>query len=101
MGLGSMTAKDAKLTLKLEADSGYSAEETHRISAYEWGDILAICAGTERGQKLAAGPDLYAALEHLTELFVDLAPLGGDTAREVAVVNARAALAKSSSRGGG
>ncbi len=38
---GDMNAKDAKLVLKLTADSGYKATVEHRVSAYEWGDILA------------------------------------------------------------
>lgn len=37
---------------------------------------------------------LVEALEHITELFVDLAPLGSNTTREMAVVNARAALSR-------
>ncbi len=36
--------------------------------------------------------DVLTVLEHLTELFVDLAPLGADTEREVAVINARRLL---------
>jgi hypothetical protein len=38
--------------------------------------------------------DLLEALDHLITLFCDLAPLGENTEREVAVVNARAAIAK-------
>ena len=48
---------------------------------------------------IAAAPELLAALEHITELFVDCAPLGELTEREVAVVNARAAIAKATGAG--
>ena len=40
--------KDAVLSMKLKADSGYSAEETHRVSARQWGDIVAIANNTPR-----------------------------------------------------
>lgn len=36
------TEKKAKLHLSLRADSGYKADETHRISAEQWGRICAI-----------------------------------------------------------
>lgn len=67
-GLGSMTSKDADLELSLAADSGYSVDMTCRVSAYEWGDIVAICEGNSRGQKLTAGPDLYEALASVAAL---------------------------------
>lgn len=36
------TEKKAKLSLSLRADSGYMADETHRISAQQWGRICKI-----------------------------------------------------------
>lgn len=65
-GLGSMTAKDAKLVLKLTADSGYEATAEYRVSAYQWGDIVALCEESERGRKLAVGAELYEALKGVT-----------------------------------
>lgn len=43
---------------------------------------------------IAAAPDLYATLEYLTDLLVDLAPMGKYTERPFCLVNARAVLAK-------
>ena len=34
--------KAATITAKLTADSGYTSTETHRISADQWGRIVAI-----------------------------------------------------------
>lgn len=42
--------------------------------------------------------DLLAALNHLAELFADLRPLGDDTEREVALLNAHAAIAKATAQ---
>lgn len=38
-----VTVKAATITLKLRADSGYMSDEQHRISAEQWGRIVAIC----------------------------------------------------------
>lgn len=38
----SETEKAAMVTVKLKADSGYEAEERHRISADQWKRIVAI-----------------------------------------------------------
>jgi hypothetical protein len=38
--------KGAMVSLKLKADSGYSSEEKHRVSANQWAAILAVAAGT-------------------------------------------------------
>lgn len=43
---------------------------------------------------VASAPDLYEALEHITDLFRSLKPLGEDTEKEMAVTNALAALAR-------
>lgn len=43
-----MTANNvvaATLQLKLKADSGYTSEESHRISADQWGDVLRVATG--------------------------------------------------------
>jgi hypothetical protein len=43
-----MTASNvvaATLQLKLKADSGYTSEESHRISADQWGDVLRVATG--------------------------------------------------------
>lgn len=37
----------ATATLKLKADSGYESEETHRVSADQWGRICAILHGAD------------------------------------------------------
>jgi hypothetical protein len=42
---------------------------------------------------IAAAPELYESLEHLLDLFCSLRPLGDNTDREMAVLDARAALA--------
>ena len=34
--------KNAKITIKLKADSGYSGDITGRVSAYQWGEINRI-----------------------------------------------------------
>lgn len=34
--------KAATVVLRMKADSGYSSEETHRISADQWSRIVAI-----------------------------------------------------------
>lgn len=55
--------KDAKLTLKLRAKSGYSSDETHIISANQWAEILLIIADAEGRRKMSAAPELLEALE--------------------------------------
>jgi hypothetical protein len=41
--------KNATLTMKLKAKSGYSSGETHRVSPEQWTEIQYICAdGAER-----------------------------------------------------
>ena len=64
---------------------------------------LAVALAQAKDQLAAAEADadrLADSLEHITELFVDLAPLGEDTLREVAVVNARQALTAHQARKG-
>lgn len=36
----------ATLQLKLKADSGYTSDESHRINADQWGDVLRVATGT-------------------------------------------------------
>ena len=57
--------KDAKLTLKLKAKSGYSATETHEISANQWAYILAICVDGPMRRQMSAAPELLEALQAL------------------------------------
>lgn len=59
-----LRSKDAKLTLKLKADSGYSCDMDARVSAEQWGTINRIVEGD--GLAEAAAPDLLAALRKAT-----------------------------------
>lgn len=60
------------------------------------GDVEFVCSVLNEADArlIAAAQEMFEALEHIVTLFIDLKPLGSDTEREVAVVNARAALAK-------
>jgi hypothetical protein len=40
--------KNAKLALRLKAQSGYNARADYEVSADQWSDILAICEGKGR-----------------------------------------------------
>lgn len=47
--------KNATLTMKLKAKSGYSSDETHKVSPEQWAEIQFICAdGPEREKMRAA-----------------------------------------------
>lgn len=44
--------KTATLKITLDADSGYTSEEEHRISPYQWGRICKILYDTTPEQKI-------------------------------------------------
>lgn len=53
--LSKTNEKNADLSLKLRADSGYSSDATgYRVSANQWSAIIAICEDGEMGQALIA-----------------------------------------------
>lgn len=66
--------KNARLDLKLRADSGYKSDSTgHRVSANEWAAIMSIADGTATGKALMAAPALLEALEKAATWFEDYA----------------------------
>lgn len=52
------TQATATLHLKLKADSGYTSEESHRITPEQWGDVLRVVTG-----KLSSKPEQIAEQE--------------------------------------
>lgn len=46
--------KKATLWMKLNADSGYRSNETHKVSAEQWEEIQFICADGPERQKMRA-----------------------------------------------
>lgn len=46
--------KNATLTMKLRAASGYSSNEQHKVSAEQWAEIQYICANGPERQKMRA-----------------------------------------------
>lgn len=64
--------KNAKLKLKLRADSGYSCDTDCRVSANQW---AVICAIVENDAESA---HLINALKHLRLLDAAARQLGGD-----------------------
>lgn len=55
-------AKAAKLTLRLKADSGYTADAEYQISANQWSRILMVAEDGKKGRVLATAPELLMAL---------------------------------------
>ncbi|KKW93900.1 hypothetical protein [Sphingobium chungbukense] len=47
-------AKNASLSLKLKAKSGFSSESTYQVSALQWAAITAICEETEQAKDFMA-----------------------------------------------
>jgi len=46
--------KKATLTMKLRAESGYSSNEQHKVSAEQWAEIQHIVADGQERQKMRA-----------------------------------------------
>lgn len=61
--LDAASEKNARLDLRLRADSGYCADEKgHRVSAEQWAAIVSICEDGATGRiVMAALPLLHAA----------------------------------------
>jgi len=62
-------AKDAKLTLKLVAKSGYRAEaKFEAISANQWSRIMAAADGKEQYRVMMAAPAMLDQLEKALDM---------------------------------
>jgi len=57
--------KAATITLRLKADSGYSANHECRVSAKQYGQIIAICQDGALGNAMGAAPELLEALREI------------------------------------
>lgn len=55
--------KAANLSLRLTADSGYSASSEHRVSANQWGAICIAAEDGKRALQMLAARELLAAAE--------------------------------------
>ncbi len=62
MSEAAMDEKNAKVTVKLAAKSGYRGETVGQISARQYGEIIAIIEDGNARRKMAAAHDLLAAL---------------------------------------
>lgn len=69
-------AKAATIKVVLQADSGYTATEEHRISPNQWGDIVGIMNGTRTASipQIAADQRVVsvAQLERLLNTLLEL-----------------------------
>ena len=57
--------KTAKLSMRLDAESGYEATAEYKISPAQWGDVLRVCEGDLSFDTLRERDMLRAALEKL------------------------------------
>ena len=92
--------KNATLTLRLKAKSGYSASSSFKCSPFQWGLVVAIGEDGQRARQIAAAPDMAEARRprqsprcSMTEQRVDLLALadacerasGGDRDLDAAI----------------
>ena len=55
--------KDAKLTLKLRAKSGFTSHGDYQVSPNQWSEITAICEDGKQRQIMRSAPELLDAME--------------------------------------